>query len=292
MLFGYLSAFGSAFFESLVDVARKRSGAEFSKWTAAWGRHAMCAPILLVVAMVIHPHTFPHSGMFWVATAGSAVINLVASVLYMEALQTAPMSLVLPLVTLSPVFLLATSPIINREFPSILGTVGILVTTAGTYALNFDRAKQGWFEPIRLLWKEKGTRSMLIVAMLWSVSAPLDKLAIRHADPFWYSALINIILGFMLLPFVIRAGESKKIMSARGMLLLLPLGISSALATLTQFVAFSRIMVPYAIGIKRTSVLWGVAWGRTIFKEEKIGMRFGAALLMCLGAIFILFAGK
>ncbi len=96
----------------------------------------------------------------------------------------------------------------------------------------------------------------------------------------------------MLLPFVVRAGETKKVASTGGMLLLLPLGISSALAALAQFVAFSRIMVPYAIGIKRTSVLWGVAWGRAIFKEEKIGMRLGAALLMCLGAIIILFAGK
>lgn len=285
---GLLFAFANAFLESLMDVARKRSGEEFNKWTAAWGMRFFAALILVPFALLIRPDGFPHDHWFWIATLGSVAINTVTSVLYMHAVQIAPLSLVLPIVTLSPVFMLVTSPFINHEMPSWLGVLGILLTTCGTYALNLHKTSEGVFAPITSLWKEEGTRSMLIVAVLWGVSAPLDKLAIKHADPYWYTAVSHSILAIVLFPFMLRFGQTKLAMSQRGLKYLVPIGLLSAASSLCQFMAFSMILVPYAVGIKRTSVLWGVLFGKLVFKEDKIRARLVAALLMVAGTVVIL----
>lgn len=290
-IIGLMFAFANAFLESLMDVARKRSGEEFNKWTAAWGMRFFAAIVLMPFVLLIRPHGFPTDQWFWIATAGSVAINTVTSVLYMHAVQTSPLSLVLPIVTLSPVFLLVTSPLINHEMPSALGILGILLTTCGTYALNLHKASEGVFAPITSLWKEKGTRSMLLVAILWGVSAPLDKLAIRHADPYWYTAISSSCLALVLFPLMLRFGQTKLALSGRGLKYLTPIGVLSAASSLCQFTAFSMILVPYAVGIKRTSVLWGVVWGKLIFKEERFRARLVAAVLMVAGTVVILIAG-
>ncbi len=288
---GLLCAFANAFLEALMDVAGKRSGKAFNKWTASWGQRFFAAIILVPVALLVRPHGFPSDQWFWIATAGSVAINTVTSVLYINAVQTQPLSLVLPLVTLSPVVLLFTSWPINHEMPSALGIVGILLTTCGTYALNLDKASKGVFAPITSLLKNKGTRDMLIVAFLWGVSAPLDKLAIRHADPFWYTAISHSCLTVVLFPFMLRLGQPKLAFSRSGLRYLAPIGILSAASSLFQFVAFSMILVPYAVSIKRTSVLWGVIFGKMFYKEDKFLMRLVAAILMVAGTVLILIAG-
>ncbi len=288
---GLLFAFANALLESLMDVARKWSGEAFNKWTAAWGMRFFATIILLPFAFLLRPHGFPLDQWFWIATAGSVTINAVTSVLYMHAVQTSPLSLVLPIVTLSPVFLLLTSPLINHEMPSALGIFGIILTTCGTYALNLHKASEGVFAPITSLWKEKGTRSMLLVAILWGVSAPLDKLAILHADPYWYTAIANLCLAVVLFPLMLRFGQTKLAFSKKGLRYLTPIGFLAAASSLCQFTAFSMILVPYAVGIKRTSVLWGVAWGKLIFKEERFRARLVAAILMVAGTVLILIAG-
>lgn len=288
---GFLFAFGNSLFESLMDAARKRGSQKFDAWTAAWGMRFFGVVILLPIALFLKPTGFPHDRLFWIALVGSVAINTVTSVLYMHAVQISPLSLVLPIVTLSPVFLLVTSPIINGEFPSLLGIAGVLLTTMGTYTLNLDKVSENIFAPFTFLWKEKGTRAMLFVALLWGVSAPLDKLAIQHADPYWYAALANALLTIALFPLMLRWGATRLAVSRTGFAYLAPIGLLSAASVLCQFIAFSLIIVPYAVGIKRTSVIFGAIWGKLFFHEEKFKMRFVAALLMCAGTIVIIVAG-
>ncbi|MBU1032656.1 MAG: DMT family transporter [Patescibacteria group bacterium] len=278
----------NAFFESLKDATGKCATQKFDARTCAWSQHFFAAILLLLVAGIATKLPKLDS-TFWLATLGSLSINTVTSILYMRALKLSPLSLVAPIVTLTPVFLLITSPIINREFPTVLGTVGVLIAVVGTYLLSANKRKKGILEPLKYIWKESGARLMLIVAAMWSISAPLDKVAVLHSTPLWYVAIINTLLALVLFPLLAR-GSVRTVFTSVGMKRLAPIGIFFALSITFQMWAISLAFVPYVISIKRASGVFGVIWGKLFFKEAQIKERLLGALVILIGAVLVLLA--
>ena len=287
----FIFALSNALAESFKDVFGKKGADRFDARTRAWAQHLFAACLLLpLAAVVVGAPSFDRT--FWLAAGGSLAINAVTSILYMRALALSPLSLVAPIVTLTPVFLLITSPLINREFPSLLGIIGVLVSVVGAYFLNAGERTHGWFAPFTALVRDRGSRAMLLVALMWSVSAPLDKVAVQHSSPLWYTAIINVSLALVLLPLVIRGGRIRRVMTASGLRTLCPIGIMSGISVAFQMTALSMTLVPYVIGVKRTSGLFGIIWGKLLFKETKIRERLLGAAIIVVGALFILWATK
>jgi hypothetical protein len=54
-----------------------------------------------------------------------------------------------------------------------------------------------------------------------------------------------------------------------------------------QNVAYLLTLVPYAIAIKRTSVLFSVTFGGKLFKEERLKQKAIAAAIMITGLALI-----
>jgi uncharacterized membrane protein len=69
--------------------------------------------------------------------------------------------------------------------------------------------------------------------------------------------------------------------------LLFAVGLFSALAIVTQYIAITFLLVPYVIVIKRTSTIMRVLFGYLIFKEKGIKERLLGAAIMVLGVILI-----
>lgn len=86
---------------------------------------------------------------FWQATAFAIPCDIVALLLYMRALKVSPMSLTVPFLALTPVFMLFTSFLLLGELPSSLGLTGILLIAAGAYLLNVHTSKRGLWQPLR-----------------------------------------------------------------------------------------------------------------------------------------------
>ena len=55
---------------------------------------------------------------FWLALGSSAAINSVALTLYFTAIRASDLSLTAPMLTFTPLFMLATSPVIVGEYPT------------------------------------------------------------------------------------------------------------------------------------------------------------------------------
>jgi drug/metabolite transporter (DMT)-like permease len=301
---GIFLALGSAFFESLLDVFRKKTATSFDALTSSLVLHALtfalALPVTLLISFEVLPvphalnvlvHTFPRSLEFWLPLAGSVAFNSVAVYLVMSALASSELGTVLPLSTLSPAFLLVTAPIILHEFPSWLGIVGILITTAGTWGLKFEKGQKSVWSPFQSLWKEKQNRKMLFVALIWAFSAPLDKRASVAGGPLWYLTCIDLGLAAVYVPFMFRKDRWQKLFSD-GSAKLLPLGISNAFRAWCQFTAFCLLLVPYAVGIKRLSILFGILWGRYLFGERDTFKRIWSAAIMIAGSILILIASS
>lgn len=97
--------------------------------------------------------------IFLIVLVIRGVLNAFVSVIYIKAIKISPLSLTLPMLTFTPIFLLLTSPLIVGEFPSIIGVLGIILIVLGAYTLNIKDVKKGFFSPFKSLVKEKGPKN-------------------------------------------------------------------------------------------------------------------------------------
>ncbi|HEY9838498.1 MAG TPA: hypothetical protein V6D27_16555, partial [Vampirovibrionales bacterium] len=65
------------------------------------------------------------------------------------------------------------------------------------------------------------------------------------------------------------------------------MGCCTAIAVLFQMQALKLTLVVQVIAIKRTSVLFGVLWGKFLFQESGIRDRFWGATTMLLGVVLM-----
>lgn len=275
----------NAFFVSLSHALGKRGTRKLDVLSVTWAQTFFS--LFLLIPFVYFTHAFqPVTPTFWQALLATSLLNTAAALLMMKALKEAPISLVAPIATLTPVFLLITSPLMVNEFPQPLGIVGIFVSVVGSYILNLNKRNKGFFEPLLSIGKEKGPREMLLVAIIWSITSNLDKIAVNNANPILYIfALTASILVFLTIILVIKSISFKTIF--KNTPILAPIGLCLGLSGICQMIAISMTIVPNVIAIKRTSALFSVFWGKAFFKEENIKERLLGSAIMVLGVICI-----
>lgn len=278
-------AFLTAFFESVKDVFSKQSLKHADEYIVSWSLRFFALPFLIPLLFFVE---IPQLGsQFWTALLIGGSLNAAATILYMKALKYSDLSITVPMVTFTPLFLLATSPLIVGEFPTFFGLVGIILIVMGSYVLNIKKRDNGYLAPFRALIKEKGPKMMLAVAFIWSITANFDKIGVQNSSPLFWAIAINIFLTIALFPIMLhKSGKNVKTIP-KNLKALLPIGLFSALGLVFQMIAISLTLVAYVISIKRTSAVMGVLWGYLIFREKGIKERLGGAIIMVVGALAI-----
>lgn len=273
----------TAFFESGKDVLGKRLLSTLDPVVVAFGWRAFALPFLLPVLWLTGiPKIGPDFG--WALLVGGG-LNILASVLYMRAIRGADLSVVVPLVAFTPLFLLLTSPLLLGERPGTAGTAGVVLIVVGSYVLKFDKRAGGPLNPFRSLLKEPGGRPMLLVAFLWSITANVDKMGIRDSSPVFWAVAVNVVIAAALAPWALMRGRMHSFPKWRA---LLPIGAAGGFGTVCQMVAVSMAYVPYVIALKRTSTVMSVLWGHLLFQEPGLRERLSGAVLMLTGMVLIL----
>jgi uncharacterized membrane protein len=275
----------SALFESFKDVASKRSLPLIDVYMISW---ALFAPMLPVFAGCLIFGTIPPLGSaFFIALLLGGTLNAVAVVLYIQALKSSDLSLTVPVVTLTPMFMLVTSPILVQESPTSADAVGILLIVIGAYVLNLRASHQGFWAPFQALLSQRGPRLMLMVALLWSFTSNFDKIGVVNSTPgFWVVSLFSFV-AIALIPVILMKSKQplRQIQSAYPLLLLI--GGFSTLSVVCQMQAVKLIHVTQVIAIKRMSALFGVVWGHLLFQEKGLRERALGTVLMMLGVFCI-----
>ena len=278
-------AFLNALFHSISTALGKRGAQKVDAYSAAWSQSFFA--LLVIVPIAYFTQSFqPVTQMFWVAITVASLLHVCATVLFFKAIKDSPLSLVMPILSLTPVFLLISSPLILGEFPSPLGVVGILVMVVGSYILNLSKRTKGIFEPLTSIVKEKGTREMFYVAVLWSIASNFDKIGVTSANPIlWTVATFSALTFYMTLILLYKRISFKPIF--RHVSVFAPIGLTIGLSNLFQMIAISMTIVPNVIAMKRTSSLFGIIWGKLFFNETNIKERFLGAAVMLIGVILI-----
>lgn len=284
-----LFALGAAFLTSFNPILYKRMLKNANATVIVWGVTLLSLPLLGLLTLALTRTPPDVDTLFALGVLGSAVLNVVAHLASTQSLKLADASLVIPLLTFSPVFTLMISALFLGEIPSPRGLLGVGLVLAGAYWLNHEPGR-GWLAPWKALALKPGVALVLLAGLLWAITPLFEKTAIQHTrpqSPQFAAFIATALLVLLLTPFVIgRNGAGLSQLSAYRREWLLA-GLIAGTAPILGYMAFSQGLVGYVTTLFRLSAAMTVLWGALILKEPGLRQRLPSSLVMVIGAILI-----
>lgn len=316
-----LACFGSVF-NVLTDSARKKildhgyDAVVIGFWCKVAALCFYVSALGVLLFLGIRPELPPVGAALHLSPGAAFLIYLVinallegtAIVLNYRALQISPLSFCVPFMALTPVFLLPIGKFFLHEKISSGMIVGVFLVVTGSLVINRQLVANGWLEPARAILREKGSRYMMIVAMLLACTAAIDKwfvtgggdaeLGVRVLRSFSLSLGKSIMLGlFFLLLAAWRLsrkpsnGSQPKnssvwtaaLSDVPGWILLA--GLFEATVLILQMVAVQLTVAAIVISIKRSGILLACVLGWFMFRERGITDRVIGSFVMISGVV-------
>jgi uncharacterized membrane protein len=280
----------SAFTLATSDALTKKALNGNNEYLVAWSRLIFSLPLLLCLLILVPQPQLDI--LFYKAFALALPLEITATVLYIKALRISPLSLTLPFLSLTPVFLILVSYLVLGEKVSLQGGIGIIFLAAGSYTLHLHEMRKGIFEPFKAVTKEKGSVLMISVALIYSITSSLGKMAIEHSSPLFFGTTYFIVMTILFTPIALIMGRKDVKIFIKGKYykgLFFP-GFFYSVMIATHMLAISLTKVAYMISLKRMSVIIAVLYGYFFFREKHIRERLSGALIMFIGFVMIVTA--
>ena len=281
IIYSLLTAFSLA----TSDTLTKSVLASHDEYFVAWARLMFCLPPLMVSFLFIEVPSLDRT--FWLATFCALPLEIVAIILYTKALKVSPMSLTIPFLALTPLFLIAISYLVLGEKVSLYGGTGIMLMAAGGYVLNMHEIRKDLLAPIKAIVREKGSLMMIAVAFIYSFTSSLGKLAIEHSSPVFFGSFYFILVALFFTPIAMFNSSERLVISRDDMMPLMYVGLTYAMMIIFHMIAISMTQVAYMISVKRMSLFFSILYGYLIFKENKIRERTIGSIIMFAGFLLI-----
>ncbi|WP_319543741.1 DMT family transporter [uncultured Pseudodesulfovibrio sp.] len=285
----FLFSICAAFLMASNSAYMKRFFSDVSPWEMSiipyFYSMPMCAVGLFFIDIPdIGPAFFP--ALMWVLP-----LLMIAIVLHYRAIHMSPLSLTLPFLSFTPVFVLFTGDLILDEKISTPGIIGMMLVVAGGYVLNLDSAKSNLFGPIKAIFREPGSAIMLVVAALYGLCSAGGKVLILNSSPMFAAMVIFGLYGLLLTTILVAVGKASLRTILRKPLLGIGTGLIVYAEILFHNLAISMVAAAYMITIKRMSGIFSVFYGWILFKEHGIRYRFAGTVIMTIGAAVIALYG-
>jgi len=279
----------SAFFLATADTLSKRYLSHYRAGELVLVRFGVSGALLL--PLLLWQPWPPLPATFWGWIAISLPLELIAMWLYMLAIRDAPLSLTLPYLAFTPVFNTLTGYLLLGETISWRGFSGILLVVLGAWLLNLKSARGGMrlklLAPFRAITRERGSRLMLAVASLYSLTSVTSKGAMLQVTPGFFGPFYFVLLGSAsAVVFASRDVSSWRALT-RHPVAHLGIGVFMAAMVVTHFYAIAHIEVAYMVAVKRTSLLFGMLYGAWLFGETGLQKNLVAGMLMLTGVMLI-----
>ncbi len=273
----------AAFSLSSADALSKKALVKTDDIVIAWVREGYALPFLALGFLFVDIPALDLT--FYIVVLVLLPLEITALMLYVKAIKLSPLSLTIPFMALSPVFILFIAFATLGEKPSAAGLAGVLLIAAGAYLLNASASRFGLLAPLQAIRREPGSMLMIAVALIYSVTATLGKVAVQHSNPLFFGFFYPFVLTIILTFIVLRKGKLGLVASRPWTFL--PIGLCTAVMVVSHFVALNMTQVVYMISVKRTSLIFSVFYGGLLFKELHIRERLLGAVVMLAGVVFI-----
>ncbi|MBI5057593.1 MAG: EamA family transporter [Nitrospirae bacterium] len=267
------------------DALTKRVLASRDEYFVAWARLLFSLPVFLACLLFIEIP--PLNKNFWLATVIAMPFEIIAMILYTKALKVSPISLTAPFLSLTPLLLILMSYFILGEKVSLTGGIGVLFIASGSYTLHIHKVRHSLLEPVKAVFREKGSVLMIIVAFIFSITSSLGKMAITNSSPVFFGSFYFILLTILFTPIALSKSRDRIAITGKDILPLAAIGITYALMIVFHMTAMGLTKVAYMISVKRMSLLFSILYGHLLFKEEKIAERAIGGVMMFIGFLLI-----
>lgn len=214
-----------------------------------------------------------------------AAFGLAANLLFIVAIRRSPLSLMVPLLALVPVFTLLLGGLALGEWPTPRQAVGVVLIAAGLFILfQPPGAKPGVQAAWATLRGESGTWPMLAVVVFWSATPALDKLCLAHADVGMHSLIQVGLIWAALLIWAARSGFASVRLPPGAAGPVSGSAVAGAVGYIFQLAAYAMAMVALIEVLKRTVGLVGsLVLGRTAFREPLTGAKVTGIVIIAAG---------
>lgn len=242
----------------------------------------VAASAYMTVAMVIF---FPESLRFHPSTFVFALLSSFFFSLYQtsvaEAYRFADVSMVYPITTSSPLFIVIWAQIFLGEKISFAGLSGIILIIIGCSIMNMTRGGNKS--------AARGVIFAILAALFYSFGAMFDKLGVDSVDTILYIYLMTVFMSVFLYPLELIMNRKLKKSKVEWKLVLVG---GFVLMASTAFYRFGLIdmQISYAAALRQVSSFFGLIMGIIFFKET-YGLKRALGCAVILAGIVLIRLG-
>ena len=278
---GVVLALLAAGFKSGKGVTTKVATERVGALAAAVGVRGYSLPWLVPILAVLGVPTLPTTPAFWGIVTVYAVGLSVVTVLTTAAYDRSDVSVVAPLLALTPAVVAVPSFVLLGEVPSPVAGSGLLLISVGAYVLNLSSLSEGVFRPVVALATDRGAQYVAGALVAFAALPSLTKVGLRSVAPPTWVFLTHLLVAAMLggVASLWGAGRESGVTKAWGVLALF--GGLNVGAWIAQTYAYTHTQVAYVQAIKRVSIVLVVVGGRVVFDEDRTAERLvGSACIV------------
>lgn len=248
----------------------------------------MQVPLLALWAAARAPLTLPAQAVW--PFAGSTVLSLLGVLWFMQALRHSPMSITVPLLSFTPVGATLLAWLVRHQTPTLLQGAGALLVVAGAMVMGLRSAQ---WPGLRAYARDPGVRCMLGAALVWSVTAILNQMALERGANAWYAPILSLAVGGLMALVLLARGQRTLLRESFRSLLRLPVLSVPALviggaALAIELEALRIAPVGFIEIIKRGLGMSGaILLGRLFFREAVSLPKVLAVILMTAGVALV-----
>ncbi len=271
---------------AVLNLFIKDLGGKIDEYAAGFIRNLVILPALWMFLFFAGiPSVDP---IFWKYILIMLPFEVLLVTFYQKAFKLSPLSLIVPILALSPIFIALLSFLLFKENLTLYHLLSLIFFVSGVYVLNLRSGSRNPLAPLESLFKDKGVFYMLLVAIILGVTVSLGKRAIIASSPEFFSAVYYSFVSILLFPIYKLKSKVKIREFIKHKKSLLILGICTPVNALLVFYAFKTGPTAMVQAVTSINILFSVILAGTFLKEKGIMKRILASMLIVIGAAIII----
>src|SRR5262249_45357823 len=207
---GLLAALLSSVFSSSKDLMSKRLAFRLDGTVSTFASFAFALPfyvVLLAVLALLGHETVTLTLTFFTLVLLRSTTDTLAEWMKMHAFGHGDLSMVVLVLSLSPLLLLVTSPLITRDRVTLVEVVSVVLVVAGTILRVYQPSARSWGG------QKKGLLYAAGAACFFSFNACFDRLAVEEGTPVFSGFAMTLLSALFLSPLIF--GNKDRLRSLR-----------------------------------------------------------------------------
>lgn len=283
-MIGIFSALLSTFFATSKDLISKKLAGLVHGNVSAFASFLYAIPwyiLFLLLAYILGLDVLQFSSSFFIFVLLRAITDTFAEFFKMHALAKGDISFIANFLSLAPVFLLFTAPLITGEDISGLGLIGVILICIGTVAFVYHPMERKAGIP----WT--GVGLAILSSFFFSLNSCFDRLSVQEGSPLFSGFSMTVFSMLFLSPTLLFVKNKKQQFKDNSNIFYLR-GLFEVLFMTAKLIAMQYMEPQYVVGIGKLGLVMSIIGGGIIYKEKGTLRRILISFIIVIGSILII----